>query len=130
MQGKGGIPNMNDDHHSNENHDQLPFPNFIKHQFPDGSPFPNAGPGRPSEIPVSPPPSFIPERPQFQTFSTDPDAVSPCLFEFTYIWLKQDAFWYYPTFLSRRSIAGFRWNGFRWVYFGIGLNQIETYQCF
>ena len=102
--------------------------------FPGGG-FPGGGqqgPGSGGQFgaPSTPPPSFTPQQPQFQTFAVDPGAIRNCLFRFTYIWLRRDAFWFYPTFVGRTSIAGFRWNGFRWVYFGIDLNQIQSFQCF
>ncbi|WP_440895618.1 hypothetical protein ACS127_13815 [Amphibacillus sp. Q70] len=109
--------------------------------FPGGGPFPGGFPGGPggspgggggqqSGPPTSPPPNFTPEQSQFQTFAIDPGGIRGCLFRFTYIWLRRDAFWFYPTFVGRTSIAGFRWTGFRWVYFGIDLNQIQSFQCF
>ncbi|MEH6975435.1 transporter, partial [Bacillus sp. JJ675] len=40
-------------------------------------------------------------------------------------------FWFYPVFVGRRSIAGYRWRPrqFRWVYFGIDLNEITSFSC-
>jgi hypothetical protein len=32
--------------------------------------------------------------------------------------------------VGRNSIAGYRWRRNRWVYFGIDLNQIQSFQCF
>lgn len=105
--------------------------------FPGGGPFPGGpggfpggGGGQQAGPPTSPPPNFIPEQSQFQTLAIDPGGIRGCLFRFTYIWLRRDAFWFYPTFVGRTSIAGFRWTGFRWVYFGIDLNQIQSFQCF
>ncbi|WP_062104350.1 hypothetical protein [Bacillus niameyensis] len=89
-----------------------------------------AGPGQSAGAPMTPPPNFVPQKAEFQTFAIDSGAIRRCLFRFTYIWLRRDSFWFYPTFLGRNSIAGFRWNGFRWVYFGIDLNRIESFQCF
>lgn len=80
--------------------------------------------------PSAPPPNFTPQQSQVQTFAVDPGAIRGCLFRFTYIWLRRDQFWFYPTFVGRNSIAGFRWRGNRWVYFGIDLNQIQSFQCF
>ncbi|WP_188455974.1 hypothetical protein [Virgibacillus oceani] len=112
------------------------FPGFPgSGQFPGGGqPGPGGGGfpggGQSANAPTSPPPSFTPEQPQFQTFAVDPGAIRRCLFRFTYIWLRRDAFWFYPVFLGRNSIAGFRWTGFRWVYFGIDLDRVEAFQCF
>ena len=80
--------------------------------------------------PTSPPPGFTPQQAQFQTFAVDPGAIRGCLFRFTYVWLRRDAFWFYPVFVGRNSIAGYRWRRNRWVYFGIDLDQIQSFQCF
>ncbi|MGJ9459548.1 hypothetical protein [Oceanobacillus sp. CF4.6] len=88
------------------------------------------GSGQQTGAPTTPPPSFTPTQSQFQTYAVDPGGIRGCLFRFTYIWLRRDAFWFYPTFVGRNSIAGFRWTGFRWVYFGIDLDRIESFQCF
>jgi hypothetical protein len=93
--------------------------------------FPGSGTGQQVGAPTSPPPAFTPELPSFQTFAVDPGGIRSCLFRFTYVWLNNnEAFWFYPTFVGRNSIAGFRWIGFRWVYFGIDLNRIQSFQCF
>lgn len=99
------------------------------------SPFPGGGGpggGGQNAAPTSPPPSFVPQQQQdqFMTKAIDPGAIRGCMFRFTYVWLRRDSFWFYPTFIGRRSISGFRWNGFRWVMFGIDLNRIESFQCF
>ncbi|WP_084288127.1 hypothetical protein [Paucisalibacillus globulus] len=107
--------------------------------FPGQSPgFPGQSPGFPGQpgggqqgAPNTPPPSFTPQQPQFQTFAVDPGAIRGCLFRFTYIWLDNgSAFWFYPTFVGRNSVAGFRWRNFRWVYFGIDLDRVRSFQCF
>lgn len=80
--------------------------------------------------PTSPPPSFEPTQPSFQTFAIDPGAIRGCLFRFTYIWLDRDSFWFYPVFIGRQSVAGYRFRRNRWVYFGIDLDRIDSFQCF
>lgn len=98
-----------------------------------GASFPGGpGPSGPPQSgpPTSPPPSFTPEKAAFQTYAIDPGAIRGCLFRFTYVWLKYDSFWFYPTFVGRQSVAGFRWRRNRWVYFGIDLDRIESFQCF
>ena len=105
---------------------------------PPGGPPPGApgsgpgggGPGGGFGAPTSPPPSFIPQQ-QVQTFAVDPGGIRRCLFRYTYIWLNNSSqFWFYPIFVGRNSIAGYRWTGFRWVYFGISLRQIQSFTCF
>ena len=69
--------------------------------------------------PSSPPPSFVPaQTQQVGAFAVDPGSIRRCLFRFTYVWLRnRQQFWYYPVFVGRQSISGFRWNGFMWVFF-------------
>lgn len=89
-------------------------------------------------VPPSLPPAFIPSKTQAQTFAqgpgifaVDPGAIRPCIFRFVYLWLKDGrSFWAWLVFVGRRSAAGYRWNGFRWVYFGIDLREIEAFVCF
>lgn len=113
-----------------------PFPGGPGGPSQGGPPFPggpggsNQGPGQSAQAPNSPPPNFTPKQSQVQTFAVDSGAIRGCLFRFTYIWLRRDAFWFFPVFVSRFSVAGFRWVGFRWVYFGIDLRQIQSFQCF
>lgn len=87
---------------------------------------PQAGP------PTGPPPGFTPaQAQQAQTLAVDPGSIQGCLFRYTYVWLRGfQQFWFYPTFIGRRSISGYRWNGFQWVYFGINLRQIQSFTCF
>lgn len=101
---------------------------------PPGSPPPFAPPGQGSEVgpPTAPPPSFVPaQTQQAGTFAVDPGSIRGCLFRYTYVWLRnRQQFWYYPTFVGRTSVSGYRWNGFRWVYFGVSLRQIQSFTCF
>ncbi|MEN2465837.1 hypothetical protein [Ornithinibacillus sp. JPR2-1] len=107
-----------------------PFPGQPGGQFPGGG-FPGQPGGGQVGAPTTPPPAFIPQQPQFQTFAIDPGAIRGCLFRFTYIWLENgNAFWFYPTFVGRNSVAGFRWQFNRWVYFGIDLDRVASFQCF
>lgn len=101
------------------------------------------GPGRPPgggfqvRPPLGPPPSYTPSKHQalfqgggIQPKFVDPGAIRHCLFRFVYIWLRNGrSFWAYLTFVGRRSVAGWRWNGFNWVYFGIDLRRIESFTC-
>ncbi|MFD1176365.1 transporter [Paenibacillus puldeungensis] len=81
--------------------------------------------------PTSPPPQFTPQQPQATTFAVDPGAIAGCRLRFTYVWLRNgDSFWFYPTFVGRTSVAGYRWNGFFWMYAGLDLRQITSFTCF
>ncbi|RYG74208.1 hypothetical protein EU245_03060 [Lentibacillus lipolyticus] len=87
--------------------------------------------------PNSPPPPFTPQQPQslqaqgdVGVFAVDPGAIRGCLFQFTYIWLRWDAFWFFPIYVGRHSIAGFRWQRNRWVYYGVDLDNVQSFQCY
>ncbi|MBP3039181.1 transporter [Bacillaceae bacterium Marseille-Q3522] len=110
---------------------QFPFPGF-----PPGQP-PSPGPSFPGgQQPVGPPtqapPDFVPQQPDVALFAVDPGGIRRCLFRFTFIWLDDGRrFWFYPIFVGRTSVAGYRWRRGRrqWVYFGISLDRIDSFQC-
>lgn len=80
--------------------------------------------------PAGPPPHRTPQRPQNQLYRVDPGAISGCLYRYTYVWLNNGRhFWFYPTFVGRTSVSGFRWQGNMWMYYGIDLNRIESFTC-
>ena len=79
---------------------------------------------------TSPPPSFVPPQ-QVEAYAVDPGGIARCLFSYTYVWLRGfEQFWFYPTFVGRNSVSGYRWTGYRWVYFGIDLRQIQSFTCY
>jgi hypothetical protein len=86
--------------------------------------------------PPSAPPSFTPQEAQAQqfgaeTYAIDSGAIKRCVYRFVYIWPRRgNGFWAWLTFVGRRSIAGFRWERNRWVYFGMDLRDIRSFQCF
>ncbi|OPA75314.1 transporter [Paenibacillus selenitireducens] len=97
-------------------------------QFPIG---PQGPQGTMGQAPTAPPPPFEPQQPQVSAFAVDPGAIAGCLFRNTFIWLTNgNRFWFYPIFVGRTSVAGFRWTGRNWMYFGIDLNQISSFTCF
>lgn len=112
------------------------FPGF-PNRPPGGGQTPSP-PGRPpgqnpqDGPPTSPPPSFIPQQRQdVGVFAVDPGSIRNCLFRNTYIWLNNGrGFWIYPTYVGRNSVSGFRWNGFRWTFYGTDLGRITSFQCF
>ncbi|OVE34189.1 hypothetical protein CCZ20_27890 [Priestia aryabhattai] len=68
--------------------------------------------------------------PQPPLFAVDPSSISGCLYRYTYIWPRNGRpYWFYPTFVGRRSVAGYRWTGSFWVYAGVDVNQIREFQC-
>jgi len=126
------------------NQPQVPFP------FPGRGPFQPGYRGRPLQPgfdespfggtpetgqPTVPPPSFIPQRPigaeQPGTFLVDPGAIVPCRNRFVYLWLTNgQQFWAWLTFVGPNSVAGWRWLGFGWTFFGTDLRNIDTFVCF
>ncbi len=119
------------------------FPGGGPGGFPGGGPggFPGGGPGGfPGGGPPSGrPPAFIPSQATAQhagqlgvgVFAVNPGSIRPCLFRYTYIWLNNgEQFWMWPVFIGRNSISGWRWTGFRWVFFGTDLRRIAAFTCF
>lgn len=103
---------------------------------PGRPPFPSEPgvPGRPPEGPPSgPPPTYVPKKPVSQgpgAYAVDPGAIRPCTHRYVYIWLNSGrSFWAYLVYVGRTSVAGWRWNGFRWVYFGVDLRRIDSFVC-
>mgnify|MGYP005750731243 CR=1 FL=1 len=98
-------------------------------------PGPGGSMGGPSQPPGPPPATPPPQSAAFsaggpQTFAVDPGAFRRCMFRYTWVRLTNgDSFWFYPTFIGRTSVAGYRWFYFRWVYFGIDTRRISSFQC-
>jgi hypothetical protein len=107
--------------------------------FPGGFPgggFPPSGPppfggGDQYGPPSGPPPSYTPQQSYSASpYGVDPRAIRRCRFRYTYIWLRNgNSFWFYPTYVGRDSIAGYRWRNRRWVYYGTDLDRIRSFQC-
>ncbi|MDD3224445.1 MAG: hypothetical protein PHX70_07055 [Clostridium sp.] len=96
-----------------------------------------------ASMPPGPPPNQIPKENQMKIMgemkhqgNLNPNVpnqnhIRMCLFRFTYIWPRRGrGFWSWPIFLGRRSVAGYKWDGRRWVYFGMDLRRIRGFQCF
>ncbi|TVX93389.1 collagen-like protein [Paenibacillus agilis] len=95
--------------------------------FPPPGPGPGPGGGG-HQGPTAPPPPFVP---QMSPLAVDPGAISRCLFRNTYVWLRNgDSFWFFPTFVGRTSVSGFRFFRGRWMFFGVDLRQIVSFTCF
>lgn len=107
------------------------FPGTPGFPGPPGPPgFPGGGGPQQVQGPTSPPPQFVPQMPA-TAFAVDPGSIRRCLFRNTYMWLNNgDQFWFFPTFIGRDSVAGFRWFGRFWGYFGIDLRRIQSFTCF
>ena len=104
--------------------------------FPGPGPgFPGPGGGAASGPPQGPPPSFTPSQAAAQqtigVLAVDPGAIRPCRFRYVYLWLdNRQQFWAWLIFVGRQSVAGWRWTGFNWVYFGLDINRIRSFVCF
>ncbi|OIK05458.1 transporter [Bacillus sp. MUM 116] len=128
--GPGGLPGLpGPDFGGPVGLPSLPGPDF---GGPGGLP---SLPGLPGsqipQAPTAPPPSFIPQQVAATPFAVDPGAIRLCLFRNTFIWLSNgEGFWFYPIFVGPRSVAGFRWNGWSWMIFGIDTRRIISFSCF
>ena len=84
--------------------------------------------GGPGPMPMGPPPSFTPMMSSSQPGST---GIRQCMYRNTFIWLRNgDGFWFFPTFVSRNVIWGFRWGRFGWMFNTVNRDNILTFQCF
>jgi hypothetical protein len=107
---------------------QQGFPPFGGGQqgFPPGG---GGGQQQQGGAPSTPPPSYTPQE-SASAFAVDPGAIRGCLYRFTFVWLNTgNSFWFYPTFVGRDSVAGYRWRNFRWVYYGTDLRRIRSFRC-
>jgi hypothetical protein len=84
---------------------------------------------RSGSAPQFAPPSYVPKAsPGLR--AVDPGAISGCLYSFTYIWLNnRQEFWFFPTFVGRKSVAGYRWMHGQWVYMGFDLRMVDSFFC-
>lgn len=111
----------------------LPFGNWFP-EFPTwsgGSAFP-PNQQNVNQPPHMPPPDWTPEYPAVQSRAVDSGAIAGCMYRFTYVWLsRRQGFWFFPVFVGRTSVAGYRWNSRRrrWEYTGLDLNQINSFTC-
>ncbi|MGY0373428.1 hypothetical protein [Clostridium sp. JNZ J1-5] len=101
---------------------------------PSGAPGGGAG-GPSGRPPMGPPPSFTPSKAQTKAQpgvkAVDPGSIRRCMFRYVYIWLDNGrSFWAWVTYVGRRSLSGYRWMGYRWVYFGIDLRRIDSFICY
>ncbi len=79
--------------------------------------------------PTQAPPSQIPEK-RASLRAVDPGGIRPCLYSYTYVWLTNGrSFWFYPTFVGRKSVSGYRWSRYGWSFIGFDLDLIESFVC-
>lgn len=116
--------------------------------------FSGGAPGM-GQMPRTAPPNFTPEAPGMERgqffapgggrgpeefgfdrrgrddFRVRPREIQRCLFRFTFIWLiNGNSFWFYPTFVGRQFVQGFRWRRNRWEFETINLRRILFFRCF
>lgn len=81
-----------------------------------------------SFAPLIAPPNFTPPLPPWRNGYR---GIRGCINRNTYLWLVNgNSFWFYPTYVGRRAIIGFRWRGYGWAYQRIILDRIRAFQCF
>ncbi|QAS51730.1 hypothetical protein [Halobacillus litoralis] len=109
-------------------------------QPPQGPPF-GGGPGQPPQGPppgggpggqLPPPPTSPPQAQNATLFAVDPGSLFGCLYRYTWIRLENGrSFWFYPTFIGRTSVAGYRWQRRQrqWIYTGFDTRHISSFQC-
>lgn len=86
-------------------------------------------------LPTSPPPSFTPQKQQKNNpslYKIDAGGIKGCLYHWVYIWPMNGGrgYWLFLTYVGRKSIAGYRFNGHRYVYGGVDLDSIESFECY
>ncbi|MBO8156143.1 MAG: hypothetical protein H0Z32_06785 [Bacillaceae bacterium] len=104
---------------------------------PAGGPSGNVPPFGAGTLPenLPPPPAQFPEftgagGPAVQ--AVDPGSFYGCLYRLTYVRLENGRrFWFYPVYIGRRSVAGYRWlrRQRRWTYTGFDTRQVLSFQC-
>ena len=98
---------------------------------PQGGPPPRPPQG--GGPPSVPPPLFIPQLLNVGFYGIEAGSMRRCLYQNTYIWLRNGrSFWFYPTYVGRNSVAGYRWrpNQKRWAYYGTDEDEIQSFQCY
>lgn len=86
--------------------------------------------------PTTPPPSFTPKPTSTSSsqpglMAVDPGAIKPCVYTFVYLWLKNgQSFWAYLVYVGKTSASGWKYQGGRWVYFGVDLKEIKSFTCY
>lgn len=110
-------------------------PGFPPSYGPGGGGVPPWQPGGQEGPPPGPPPGRPPigtQSDEIGVFAVDPGAFRRCLYRYTFVRLDNGRrFWFWPTFIGRRSVAGYRWRPrqYRWVYMGIDTERISSFEC-
>jgi hypothetical protein len=112
-----------------ENYDQFDDPNMDEFFDRQQQAFPAEYLSQMGDVtPFLAPPSFSPPIPAWQT---GPQGIRRCMNRNTYVWLTNGrSFWFFPTFVSRSSLVGFRFSMLGWTRSFIDLRRIRSFQCF
>ncbi|WP_238389615.1 hypothetical protein [Virgibacillus sp. MSP4-1] len=65
--------------------------------------------------------------------AVDPGSFQGCLRRLTLVRMTNGRrFWFYPTYIGRTSVAGYRWFPRRnqWAYTGFDTDRVESFQCY
>jgi hypothetical protein len=104
-------------------------PQYYHH--PDQGEMNNQGSGG---RPPGPPPTMTPNKNEGVSLkSVSPGSIKPCTYRYVYIWLENgNSYWAWLTRVDRRSASGYRWDrrSRRWVYFGVDLRTIDSFECY
>ncbi len=118
----------------NDNQEEYAFSPEIEQysprpSFPDFPDFPDNEGRHKGNKPMGSPPRGVPEKPS-SLRRIEAGAIRGCLYNYTYVWLTNgSSFWFYPTFIGRESISGYRFTRRGWVYLGFDLRMIESFYC-
>jgi hypothetical protein len=105
---------------------QCPFSNGLRQRIEEF-------PIQQQQPPKNPPPTYTPKLSDVaepNLIIVEFGIISPCIFRYTYLWLKNgQSFWSYLVFISRTSASGWQYKGGQWVYFGVDLLNIKNFIC-
>ena len=105
--------------------------NMMRSPIPPSPPFMPPPNMSSNAAPTTPPPKTTPSKKDNNLKAVDPGSIRFCKYKFTYIWPNRGKpFWAWIVYVGRRSISGYRWTGYRYVYFGMGLKQINSFVCY
>ena len=106
-------------------------PPIIPHMMPPNLEMPAS-----QDLPPGPPPPSVPTKQAqsaggYQTYAVDQGSIRRCLNRYIYIWPRRGrGFWAWLNYIGRRSVSGYKWNGYRWIYFGMDLREIDSFECY
>jgi hypothetical protein len=105
-------------------------PPIMPHMMPPNLEVPDS-----KGLPPGPPPPSAPTKQAqvagYQTYAVDQGSIRRCVNRYIYIWPRRGGgFWAWLNYIGRKSVSGYKWNGYRWVYFGMDLMEIDSFECY